>query len=426
MEGIVKRGEKFILRRRVPGRYASIEPRAYVKQSLATDSMEIAKVKAPRVWAQLIEAWEARLAGDTADAEARFAAAKDLAEARGYRFMGAAGVSRLPVQDLVARVQEVMASSPPGRPDLMAADALLGTVDRPPVTVSKALDRYWEIAQDKVRGKSEDQVRRWRNPRIKAVTNFIKLKGNMPIEDITTADLVEFRSWWLEKIEEEDLTPNSANKDMIHLTSTLKLVAHTDDLTLKFKTERLAIADDGAGHRKPFSAEWIRDKILAPGALDGLNAQARGILLGMINTGYRPSEAAGLLPEHIHLDAAVPYISIEPVGRQLKNRHSRRRIPLVGVSLQAFKDNPAGFPRYRENSATLSATVNKFLRENGLLETPDHSMYGLRHSFEDRMLAAGFDERIRRDLFGHALQRERYGDGATMEMQRDLLLKIAL
>jgi len=59
-----------------------------------------------------------------------------------------------------------------------------------------------------------------------------------------------------------------------------------------------------------------------------------------------------------------------------------------------------GFERYRENSANLSATVNKYLRANDLLEAPEHSHYGLHHSFEDRMLVAGIDERIRRDLMG--------------------------
>ena len=82
---------------------------------------------------------------------------------------------------------------------------------------------------------------------------------------------------------------------------------------------------------------------------------------------------------------------------------------------------PKGFPRYQTSSASLSATVNKFLRENGLMESDDHTLYSLRHSFEDRMLAAGIDDRIRRDLFGHRLSRERYGDGAELEHQQKLL-----
>lgn len=69
--------------------------------------------------------------------------------------------------------------------------------------------------------------------------------------------------------------------------------------------------------------------------------------------------------------------------------------------------------------------MNKFLRANGLLETPRHSLYSLRHSFEDRMLAAGIDDRIRRDLFGHRLDRERYGKGASLEHVAELVRGIA-
>jgi integrase len=131
------------------------------------------------------------------------------------------------------------------------------------------------------------------------------------------------------------------------------------------------------------------------------------------------------MPEHIRLDHDIPHIAIEPVGRQLKNDQSQRVIPLTGVSLDAFRECPKGFPTYRFKDK-LSDTVNKFLRENGLLETPDHVLYSLRHSFEDRMLAAGVDERIRRDIFGHQLDRERYGMGATLEHKRDILQDIAI
>ena len=74
----------------------------------------------------------------------------------------------------------------------------------------------------------------------------------------------------------------------------------------------------------------------------------------------------------------------------------------------------------------MSATVNKFLRENGLMESEDHTLYSLRPAFEDRMLAAGIDDRIRRDLFGHRLTRERYGEGASLEHQQKLLQATAL
>jgi integrase len=69
--------------------------------------------------------------------------------------------------------------------------------------------------------------------------------------------------------------------------------------------------------------------------------------------------------------------------------------------------------------------INKFLRENKLLESDRHTLYGLRHSFEDRCLRAKIDERVRRDLMGHALGRQRYGEGGGLAHVRDLMVPVA-
>jgi sulfite reductase (NADPH) flavoprotein alpha-component len=45
---------------------------------------------------------------------------------------------------------------------------------------------------------------------------------------------------------------------------------------------------------------------------------------------------------------------------------------------------------------------------------------------QDRMLEAGIDERIRRDLLGHKLNRERYGQGGSLEHIAGLLAPLAL
>ncbi|WP_370651073.1 DUF6538 domain-containing protein [Cypionkella sp.] len=68
---IKKRGNIYQLVQRVPRRYQPVEARETVWISLHTDSETAAKVKAPLAWAQMIEAWEARLAGDSPDAESR-------------------------------------------------------------------------------------------------------------------------------------------------------------------------------------------------------------------------------------------------------------------------------------------------------------------------------------------------------------------
>jgi len=378
---IAKRGRLFHLRRRVPRRYRSIEPRETVWISLHTDSETVARSKADRAWSQMIEAWEARLAGNSEDAEVRYEAARDLARARGFRYLDARAVAKLPLDNVVERVEAIPA-------------------------------------------KSEDQLRRWEAPRKKAVQNFVAVVGNKEIANITRDDMLDFRQHWLDRIEAGEVTANSANKDLIHLGDVLKTVNAMKRLGLALPLGELSFKEGEKQTRPPFSEDWIRSRLLAPGALDGLNGQASALLLGMINTGYRPSEGAALTAETIRLECDVPHISIEPEGRQLKSRYARRVIPLTGVSLEAFKQFPEGFPRYR-NRATLSAVVNKFLRANGLLESPRHSMYSLRHAFEDRMLAAGIDDRIRRDLFGHRLDRERYGKGASLEHVAELVARIA-
>lgn len=420
---IVRRGSNFHLRQRVPLRYRRVEPRVTVWISLHTDSENVARQKAPVAWQHHIEAWEAKMAGDTGDAEKRFEAARELAAVRGYRYLSAGQVATLPREELLARVEAVPERR--DRPDQKEAAAILGGAAEPQITVSRALELYWTLAADQARGKSEDQMRRWKNPRKKAVANFIGVVGDKALADISGDDMLDFRQWWIEKLEAEELTPNSANKDLIHLGSVLKTINKLKRLGLVLPLSDLSFKEGEQRQRPPFSVEWIKAKLLAPGAMAGLNTEARCIILGMVNTGYRPSEGAALGRDQIRLEAKVPHISIEPIGRQLKSAYARRIIPLTGVSLEAFKECPDGFPRYADNPS-LSATVNKFMRANGLMETPEHSLYSLRHSFEDRMLAAGIDDRIRRDLFGHRLTRERYGKGASLEHLAEVIQGLAL
>jgi len=82
------------LYKRVPKRFTSVEPRKFVWISLHTDSPSVAKTKEAATWEQMIAAWEAKLAGDSTDAEQRFQAARDLAEARGFRYMRADQVAK--------------------------------------------------------------------------------------------------------------------------------------------------------------------------------------------------------------------------------------------------------------------------------------------------------------------------------------------
>lgn len=424
---LIIRSGRYQLYRRVPRRYSSVDSRMFVKVSLRTDSKEAAEAKAAIVWEKLIVAWEAKLAGESLDAELAFSAASDLAAVRGLRYLDVSQVAQLPADRLLERFDVLNEHAVrAGRPlDRRETAAIMGGIEVPKITLTKALDLYWNLARDETLKKSADQIRRWRNPKIKAISNLIAVCGDKPIDALNRDDMLEFRDWWVERVETEGLTSSSANKDFGHVATVLKAVNERKQLGLALPVAGLSLKKGEATVRPPFSDHWIKDKLLAPGALDGLNSEARAIVHLMINTGCRPSEIAALQAEQIWLDAEIPYISIEAVEREIKTPHSRRKIVLTGISLEAIRGFEAGFPRYKTSSASLSATVNKYLRSNNLMETHRHTLYSLRHAFEDRCLAANIDERIRRDLMGHALGRERYGSGASLEQQLRLLAPIA-
>jgi integrase len=427
---LLLRGSTYHLRKRVPLRYRPVEVREHVAVSLHTDSQRLAVRKADEIWAQLIDGWEMALRGDKGGAQARYEAAKHIAAQRGFSFIPAPALANASLEDIVKRALAVPANRD-GSANQRIGDALLGGVKEPAIQIEKALEVFWEQAADRERGKSPDQIRKWRNPKTKALKNLVSQIGNKEISAISRADMVKFRDWWRDRLKAENLVANSANKDLIHIGHVLRTANARLGLGLEDHLDKIlkghSFKDDRGDERDrpPFSDGWIREVLLKDGALDGLNIEARCILVGMVNTGARPSEIAGLLPDHIRLETAVPHISIEPVGRQLKNPQSKRVIPLTGISLKAFQDCPNGFPTYRGKD-TASATINKFMRENGLMESDQHVLYSLRHAFEDRMIAGEFDDRMRRQLFGHKLNREKYGKGPSLELMHEKLKAIAI
>lgn len=76
---LARRESTLYIRKRVPRRYRQVEAREFIWISLHTDSETQAMLKAPAIWQEMIEAWEAKMVGATADADAAFEAAKNLA-----------------------------------------------------------------------------------------------------------------------------------------------------------------------------------------------------------------------------------------------------------------------------------------------------------------------------------------------------------
>jgi integrase len=417
--------------RRVPAIFADVDSRRFALVSLGTRDLRRAEKLRDQVNREQEALWLALKRGGSDDVRERYIGAIDRARLEGFEYRPAGDLAAGEVAEILKRLERLEAlgalNGEAASPAQKAAQqAVAGGAVRPELTLSKAFAEYEGLVREELRKKSPDQLRRWRAPRLKAVNNLIALVGDKAASSVSRADGVAFRAWWVERVVEEELTPNSANKDIGHLQKILDTLNEKLELGMGRPFARLRLRDDEKRSRLPFSAEQLL-LILEPRHLAGLNEEARDILLLMVETGMRPIEICNLRKSEIVLESNVPHVLVRPGDdRELKTPYSKRDIPLVGISLEAARRHPEGFPRYRDRSASLSALVNKVLRGRGLLPTDDHSLYSIRHSFQDRLVAAEMPDRMQADLMGHKFQRPRYGEGATLEHKQEWLLKLAV
>jgi len=408
--------------------------RTYSKAALNTDSLTVARERRDAMADADENAWDAALAelGNNPMPEVakicRYRSAQRRAQAIGVLFKPAEELAaNATLEDIVNRVQIATEKSQ----SEVIADAVLGAVEEPELSVRDALNLYFsKLSVDDLRQKSEAQTAKWRLPKQRAIENFISLCGNLRMNEIDRSHGRAFYDWWGERLNPSDgskaMRPNTANRDLGNMRKLFREYwTYEGQESRENPFRNLRFSDDAVETRPAFSNEWVREKILRPAVFDGLNKEAQLIVYALIETGCRPSEIANLTAEDIHLDVEVPYISIRPKAkRQLKSRSSKRDIPLVGVSLEAMKKAPKGFLHYRDKSSLLSSSLMKAFRVRGLLESNKHTVYSFRHAFEKRMLEAGLDYGLRCTLMGHKDSRPIYGDGGSLEYRRDELLKI--
>lgn len=414
--------------RRVPKEFAELDRRRIVR--ISTDIPVINDprgVRARQVVKQLsdqLEAyWRGMRDGQSAEARMRFEAAQRRARALGVEYRTVAELVDGNFDEFMRRMDLLMASR--GVDDEKEVAALLGGEPRPTIMLDDLVDEFESLMKASLAQKSENQLRKWRNPKLLAVENLKAIIGDKPLAQISRTDALLFRNWWQTRIISEGVEIGTANKNIGTIAKMMKAVGRTHQLNLPPVFADLRIEGEVEKQRAAFHAAFVQDKILAAGALADLNDEARDLIHVVADTGMRLSEAANLLPGAIFVDADVPHVKVEANGRQLKTDHSAREIPLVGIALEAMRRHPEGFPRYRDKADSLSALVNKYLDGRGLLPSPDHSFYSLRHTFEDRLTAIEAPEKVIASLMGHKWIRPKYGAGPTLEQKARWMEKIA-
>ncbi|WP_422022901.1 site-specific integrase [Roseibium sp.] len=428
--------------RRVPRAVSHLDTRGKLQVALGTASLETARIRRDAMEDADTFYWASLQTGQAGKAvEQRYEAAQMRAKALGFTYRSLDDlVANEPLEGLVERVLSLKGISAQKR-DLQV-EAVLGTAAVPSLTLSKALETFLEkCAAEDLSRKSLNQIKAYKKVKTRAVKNFIALVGDKPLDAITRDDAVRFHDWWQDRIigkgGQKRLSGNSANRDIGNLRRIYReIYARLGQGDRKNPFDGLSF-DDPKRLRQdvpPFPVAWIRDRLLsaesyAPvkGKFRGLNPDTLKIFLTVIETGCRPSEICNLAHHRIHLDHPVPHIEVDfDDSREIKTEASTRKIPLVGIALEAMTRAPAGFPRYRDKENSFSATMMRHLRKRGLLPSDHHVVYSLRHSFEDRLKEGGVDYEMRCRLLGHAINRPDYGEGGSLEYRRDLLKKIAL
>ncbi|MBN9314270.1 MAG: integrase [Devosia sp.] len=413
-----------MFQRRVPREVEHLDRRKLIRTSLKTKDRAIASLKARDINDKLEAYWGALARGEDAQSSMeRYSAAVAMARSFGFTYRHG---PELVLEGLTPELGErILAARTVMDVSSPAVDALLGGVREPSLKLSELYGEYAKHNALHLAAMSPKQRRHHEGQRKRAVEYAIGVITDKELGQVTRKDTLAFKAWWVKKISSEQLTVEAPNKSFSNIKGMLTVIdgaLQTDFGTVWGKLQIEGTAKTKAKERPPYPNDFIQNSLLKPGALDGMNIEARMILYIMIETGLRPSEIVNLRRQYIVLDHKIPHIAIEErEDRLIKTENSVRTIPLVGCALWAAKQRPDGFPRYFDNADSFSAAANKFLDDNGLRPTPRHTVYSLRHSFQDRILEAKALDRVQADLMGHAFEREKYGSGATLEAKLEVL-----
>lgn len=436
--GIVKRNQTWHLRMRVPVRYSHIEKRAVLLRSLKTGDEREARARAAVVERQILSELDARLLGrETPGSRSHYDAIVTLTTARGFGYKTAEELADGDVMEALRRIESLVAAG--DEPGSAAAKALLGAVERPRETLTDVASTMHEKFKIEVRDKNRKQERVWKARWTRPAQKVVKILGFDPIfVDITREQAVQLYQHLEKMVLNGETKGESAQKDLQNLDlmwrkyfKWLKVDASiAPQSPFKGLTEGLA-RNDEPSRKKEVPLKYI-EAMLKPGALASLHPELADIVLILAETGCRQSEVTDVPARSIFLDDDVPHIWVRHEtgdgAREVKNKITGRKVPLLGAALEAMKRHPNGFPKYN-GMGTFSGEANRNLKDLGLLPE-DVTIGGLRHSFETRLKNAGVDTDDRGELMGHSVKRirgrEHYGNEMPLEMRAELMNRIVI
>lgn len=439
-------------RRRVPLHMADLDKahkrfvKAATKIKVENDPNGVAAAKAVAIINNETEAyWRDLVAGRNADARRRYRLGVKRAQQLGFAYASHQEVANDPRIDvLLNRVEKLIKV---GIDDPINQDALLGgTMRASAVLLSQLVDQYMKLPKvmfsnksGGLLGKSEKQIAVFRKHREKAIELLIAQIGDKDVCAITVADANKFTDWYTNHVQVNHIGTDGPRKHIDVIRKMIRSICERDRLTYQDAWAQNPFPRHD-GQRNAFSIAFVKDTILARGALDGMAPADRDLLYVLADTGARLSEVCNLSRPFIHVGPKdnIPHIRIRPVGRQLKSKNALRDVPLIGVALEAMRRNPDGWPQYRDNSSAASKEINRWIKrllpaDVEVTDSDDENkegtcLYGLRHTFKDRLRAIRAEDEMKVALMGHDVgmtgKTPGYGDGFSIEAKFEVMSQI--
>lgn len=427
-ERLTKRNGCWQFVRRVPPEFAEVDPRGIVKLStkirITDDRAGVrASQVAERMNIDLEASWRAKTGQSAHEAALALDDARRRAQTLGLPYKPVEEIAKETADEILRRFETLGVGD--RLRDGATAAAVLGGVPVPEILLSGLYDEFAIAKKTTIAKMSPGQLKKWTNGKKRAVQVLINVIGDKGIQ-LTHDDALKFIDHWTDRVVDGEVLAETANRNLTHITGMLSAVMRRHRMKFDRVFAGLRLEGENARPRPPFSSWWIVNKILAPGALATMSDEERAAILVIVNTGARPSEIINLRRDRIILQSNIPHIQVRPDERVLKTEYSYRDIPLVGISLEAMRQFPDGFPHYRDNGDAFSAAVNAYFSDHGLRETERHSLYSLRHSFKDRLRSVEAPDEMKDELMGHDTKKPKYGDGHGLDLKLKYIEMIAL
>lgn len=273
--------------RRVPAEFARFDARGIVRHSTKVRIRDDrtgrrATRVADKLNAELEAFWRAAVQGPAREQMARYDSARQYARVLGFDYLENEQLLQFPIERLLERLEKLVGKGVADQP--VARAAALGTEKRPIPMLSKLFEEFEALVADEIRDLSPEQLRIWRTPRVRAAAQFVDRVGDKPVTEVTEDDGLDYVEWWRGRIIKGDALPKTANRDIGQLSRMLKDLSVRRRHKIPDIFKGLRLRGETEKSRVPYETDYIQNTLLAAGALDGLNEDARHVFYVVADT----------------------------------------------------------------------------------------------------------------------------------------------